>query len=223
MQSYTFNIHCTQGIVSLTSSQKKKKAWHYLATVPKHMTSYRYKVRWRTKDRFSWFCKGFLSISQHRRIFSLSIQFINNAYHNWNVVYQYFLCKKRNFVCRAVDLCSWAMIWTFPSPSERFEDRWALWWTSVNGHIRVNAHPLILKFSNLIALGAYAVVYGIYNFWAKALRMTILVFRAMLSMSRTSIVPFILTYDLDISRSWLSQNHCLERISVTYGQNFAKF
>ena len=30
----------------------------------------------------------------------------------------------------------------------------------MNGHIRVNAHPLILKFSNLIALGAYAVVYG---------------------------------------------------------------
>ena len=41
-----------------------------------------------------------------------------------------------------------------------------------------------------------------YNFWTKALRMKILVSKSMFLRSRKLMVPFIFTYDLDLSRSW---------------------
>ena len=37
------------------------------------------------------------------------------------------------------------------------------------------------------------------------------------------MVPFVLTYDLDLSRSWPLQNHIMGHISVINGQNVAKF
>ena len=40
-----------------------------------------------------------------------------------------------------------------------------------------------------------------HNFRTKALRMTILASRYMFSRSRNLMVPFVLTYDLDLSRS----------------------
>ena len=57
-----------------------------------------------------------------------------------------------------------------------------------------------------------------HNFWTKALRKTILVSRSMFLRSRNPLVPFVLTCDLDLSRSWLLQNHILD-ISVVNGQN----
>ena len=53
--------------------------------------------------------------------------------------------------------------------------------------------------------------------------MTILAPRYMFSRSRNLMVPFVLTYDLDLSRSWPLQNHVLGHISVINGQNVAKF
>ena len=61
------------------------------------------------------------------------------------------------------------------------------------------------------------------NFPTKALRMTILATKYMFPRSRNLIVPFVLTYDLDLSRSWPLQNHVLGHISVIIGQNVAKF
>ena len=37
------------------------------------------------------------------------------------------------------------------------------------------------------------------------------------------MVPFIVTYDLDLSRSWPLQNNILGHLSVTNGENVAKF
>ena len=64
-----------------------------------------------------------------------------------------------------------------------------------------------------------------HNFWTKALRMMILASRCMFVRSRNLMVPFVLTYDLDLdlSRSWPEQNNILAHISVTKGQNVAKF
>ena len=62
-----------------------------------------------------------------------------------------------------------------------------------------------------------------HNFWTKALGMTILASRYMFLRSRNVMVPFVLTYDLDLSRSWPLQNHIMGHISVINGQNVAKF
>ena len=62
-----------------------------------------------------------------------------------------------------------------------------------------------------------------HNFRTKALRMMILASRFMFSRSRNLMVPFVLTYDLDLSRSWPLWNHVLGHISVINGQNVAKF
>ena len=61
-----------------------------------------------------------------------------------------------------------------------------------------------------------------HNFQSKALRMMILASRYMFSRSRNLMVPFVLTYDLDLSRSWPLWNHVLGHISVINGQNVAK-
>ena len=51
----------------------------------------------------------------------------------------------------------------------------------------------------------------------------ILAYRCMFLRSRNLMVPFVVTYDLDLSRSWPLQNHVLGHISVINGQNAAKF
>ena len=62
-----------------------------------------------------------------------------------------------------------------------------------------------------------------HNFLNKALKMKISVLRSMFLRSRILMVPFILSNDLDLSRSWPLWNHILGHISVTNGQNMAKF
>ena len=62
-----------------------------------------------------------------------------------------------------------------------------------------------------------------HNFRTKALGMTILASRYMFLRSRNLMVPFVLTYDLDLSRSWPLQNHIMGHISVINRQNVAKF
>ena len=62
-----------------------------------------------------------------------------------------------------------------------------------------------------------------HNFRSKALRMMILASRYMFSRSRNLMVPLVLTYDLDLSRSWPLWNHILGHISVINEQNVAKF
>ena len=41
--------------------------------------------------------------------------------------------------------------------------------------------------------------------------------------SRNPVLPFVLIYDLGLSRSWPLQNNILGHILVTDGQNIAKF
>ena len=62
-----------------------------------------------------------------------------------------------------------------------------------------------------------------HNFPTKALKMKILVSRSMFLRSRILMVPFILPNDLDLLRSWHLWNQILGHISVTNGQNMAKF
>ena len=62
-----------------------------------------------------------------------------------------------------------------------------------------------------------------HNFWIKALRMKILASKSMFTRSRNLMVQFVLTYNLDLSRSWPLRNHILALISVTNAQNIAKF
>ena len=62
-----------------------------------------------------------------------------------------------------------------------------------------------------------------HNFRSKALRMMILASRYMFSRSRNLMVPFVLTYDLDLSRSWPLWNDVLGNISVINAQNVGKF
>ena len=52
-----------------------------------------------------------------------------------------------------------------------------------------------------------------HNFRSKALWMMILASRYMFSRSRNLIVPFVFTYDLDLSRSWPLWNHIFWAIS----------
>ena len=59
-----------------------------------------------------------------------------------------------------------------------------------------------------------------HNFPNKALRMMILASRYTLSRSRNLMVPFVLTYDLDLVRSWSLRNHVLGHISVINEQTF---
>ena len=61
-----------------------------------------------------------------------------------------------------------------------------------------------------------------HNFESKAHRMMILTSRYMFSRSINLMVPFVLTYDLDLSRSWPLWNHVLGHISVINGQNVVK-
>ena len=61
------------------------------------------------------------------------------------------------------------------------------------------------------------------SFQSKSLKMMILASRYMFSRSRNLMVPFVLTYCLDLSRSWPLWNHGLGHISVINGQNVAKF
>ena len=52
-----------------------------------------------------------------------------------------------------------------------------------------------------------------HNSWTKALVMTILVSRSIFLRSGNLMVPFVLTYDIDLSGSWPLQNHILWAIS----------
>ena len=56
-----------------------------------------------------------------------------------------------------------------------------------------------------------------HNFWTKALRMTTLVSRSMFVKLRNLVVPFIFTYDLNLSMSWPLHNHILGHISIING------
>ena len=62
-----------------------------------------------------------------------------------------------------------------------------------------------------------------HNFRTKAHRMTILASRYMFLRAKDLMVPFVLTYDLELSRSWPLQNHVLSHNSVINRQNVAKF
>ena len=64
-------------------------------------------------------------------------------------------------------------------------------------------------------------VFG-HNFGTKPLGMTILAPRYMFLRSRNLMVLFVLTYDLDLSRSWPLRNHILGHISVINEQHVAK-
>ena len=62
-----------------------------------------------------------------------------------------------------------------------------------------------------------------HNFQSKALGMMILTSRYMFSRSRNLMVPFVLTYGLDLSRSWPLWNHVLGHISVLMGKMLPNF
>ena len=62
-----------------------------------------------------------------------------------------------------------------------------------------------------------------HNFWTKALMTMILASRSMFFRSVNLMVSFLLTYDLDLLRSWPLQNHILDHISGTIGQNLTNY
>ena len=60
-----------------------------------------------------------------------------------------------------------------------------------------------------------------HNFWAKSLRIAISVSRSMFLTSSNLIVPFIFTYDLNLSRSWPLWAHIMGHISIITWQSIA--